>query len=57
MLYKKDLKNLKSLEGKKNTLIIMNSKSLHSRGIFEKPRKTLFIDFRFLNSILNIFLI
>ena len=57
MLYKKDLKNLKSLEGKKNTLIIMNSKSLHSRGIFECPglRKTLFIDFRFLNSILNIF--
>ena len=56
MLYKKDLKNLKSLEGKKNTLIIMNSKSLHSRGIRESGlKKTLFIDFRFLNSILNIF--
>lgn len=56
-LYSKEIYNLKSLEGTKNTLIIMNSKSLHSRGIFKEPgsRKTLFIDYRFLNTPLNLF--
>ena len=55
-LYSKELKNIISVSGSKNTLIIMNAKTLHSRGIFKEPgyRKTLFIDYRFLNSPLNI---
>jgi hypothetical protein len=57
-LYSKELKNIISVSGLKNTLIIMNAKTLHSRGIFKEPgyRKTLFIDYRFLNSPLNILL-
>lgn len=56
-LYKNEINNLRSLEGEENTLIIMNSKSLHSRGIFKEPgkRKTLFVDYRFLNSPMNLF--
>ena len=58
-LYENEKKNIISLEAKKNSLIIMNAKSIHCRGIFstEGIRKTIFIDFRFLNTLLNIFFI
>ena len=57
-MYENEKKNIISLEAKKNSLIIMNAKSIHCRGIFSKEgiRKTIFIDFRFLNTLLNIFL-
>ncbi len=43
-----DLSELHSIEGKKNTLIIFDTRCVHARGDFssEKPRRTLFVDFR-----------
>ena len=51
----KNLKNIISLGGKKNSLIIMNAKGMHRRGLFykETTRSALFIDFRFLHTLGN----
>jgi hypothetical protein len=43
-----DLSRLTSIEGKKNTLIVFDTRCVHARGDFssDKPRHTVFIDFR-----------
>lgn len=45
-----------SLNGTANTLIIMNARGLHRRGFFLKKgiRSTLFVDYRYLHSPINI---
>jgi len=52
----KKIDEIQSVDGKANSLIIMNAKGLHRRGIFREKgiRKTLFIDFRQFHSIFNI---
>ena len=53
-LIKKFLK-INSVEGKKNSLIIMNAKGFHRRGLFYEDtiRSTIFIDFRYLHTLGN----
>ena len=48
---------IKSINCKANSLIIMNAKGLHRRGVFKNKgsRKTLFIDFRQFHSLFNLF--
>ena len=54
-LTKNFLHNLVSIEGKKNSLIVMNAKGMHRRGLFYKDtvRSTIFVDYRFLHSLGN----
>lgn len=54
-MVKKDLSNIVSIEGKRNSLIIMNAKGMHRRGLFFKDsiRRTLFVDFRYLHTLGN----
>jgi hypothetical protein len=52
----KNDEEIKSVNGQANSLIIMNAKGLHRRGIFKVKgaRKTLFIDFRHFHSLFNL---
>ena len=54
-LTKKNSDKIMSVEGKKNSLIIMNAKGFHRRGLFHEDtrRSTVFIDFRYLHTLGN----
>lgn len=54
-LTNKKSREIISVEGKKNSLIIMNAKGFHRRGLFYEDtiRSTIFVDFRYLHTLGN----